>query len=54
MNVSWILLFVGVAVGAAAVRYAAWRRRIDTSDCGTVSDQWLAEQRTHDRHYSER
>ena len=53
MTSGWLILLCGAGIVAGLV-FAARRRRADANECGTVSDQWLAEQRTHDRHYSER
>jgi hypothetical protein len=36
-----------------AVIISSWRRRVEMAELGTVSEQWLAEQRGND-HYSER
>jgi hypothetical protein len=53
MTTVWIMLFL--AVGAmAVVLFTSWRHGIEMTELGTVSQQWLSEQRANDRHYSER
>lgn len=50
-------LWVPILLGAAAVvvlLLTRWRYRVEMAELGTVSEQWLAEQRANDRHYSER
>lgn len=37
-----------------AVIWTSWRRRVEMAELGTVSEQWLAEQRANDRHDSAR
>jgi hypothetical protein len=49
MNPTWILLGVVVAVGIV-VLVASWLRRPQRPELGTVSHQWIAEQRSHDPH----
>ncbi|MBI4885903.1 MAG: hypothetical protein HY824_02315 [Acidobacteria bacterium] len=44
MNAGWIVLGVGVVV-AMVVLAASWLRRDHSFDLGTVSHQWIAEQR---------
>ena len=54
MTVSvWIVVLLAV-VAAVLVVFASWRRGIEMTELGTVSQNWLSEQRAHDRHYSER
>ena len=51
------MVWIGVLLAgcvAAAILLTSWRHRIDMAELGTVSDNWLAEQRANDRHYSER
>jgi hypothetical protein len=46
---------IGLLLGAMAVIILrSWRRRVEMAELGTVSEQWLAEQRTNDRHESAR
>jgi hypothetical protein len=48
---------IGLLLGAGAmavILLRSWRRRVEMAELGTVSEQWLAEQRANDRHYSER
>ena len=52
MSALWIGVLVAVAITVYLVR--SWRRRLEMADHGTVSEQWLAEQRVNDRHYTER
>src|SRR5687767_7793915 len=49
----WLVLIVA-AVATALVVFASWRHGIEMTELGTVSQNWLSEQRAHDRHYSER
>ena len=53
MTVVWIGLLLG-AGAMAVIIFMSWRRRVEMAERGTVSDQWLAEQRANDRHDSER
>ncbi len=49
-----VLVWVGVVIGVGAliVAYLLSRRnRLEYSDLGTMSEQWLAEQRANDRPY---
>jgi Tfp pilus assembly protein PilE len=48
-----VLLILAVLATAVAV-FASWRQGIEMTELGTVSQNWLSEQRAHDRHYSER
>lgn len=52
-SVVWIGLLLG-AGAMAIIIFTSWRRRAEMADLGTVSEQWLAEQRANDRHYSAR
>jgi hypothetical protein len=49
----WVMLILAV-VATAVVAFASWRHGIEMTELGTVSQNWLSEQRAHDRHYSER
>ena len=53
MTAIWLGLFLSGLVVAFVVA-AARRHRVGMSDLGSVSEQWIAEQRANDRHYSER
>jgi len=44
VNAGWIAALVGLAV-AVVMLATTWFRRGDDSDLGTVSHQWIAEQR---------
>jgi hypothetical protein len=46
---AWILLGVVIAVGIVVVA-ASRLRRDPRLELGTVSNQWIAEQRSHDPH----
>lgn len=49
-----ILVWVGAAVAAGAllIAFVASRRgRVEYAELGTMSEQWLAEQRANDRPY---
>ena len=52
MTVVWIGLLVGGSAMAIILR--SWRRRVEMAELGTVSEQWLAEQRANDRNDSAR
>jgi hypothetical protein len=45
---------IGLLLGAGAMAVILLRswRRVEIAELGTVSEQWLAEQRTNDRHES--
>jgi hypothetical protein len=46
---------IGLLLGAGAIAVIilrSWRRRVEMAELGTVSEQWLAEQRTNGRHES--
>ena len=49
MTVVWIGLLLG-AGAVAVIILTSWRRRVEMAELGTVSAQWLAEQRANDRH----
>jgi len=53
MNALWIVVGLGVAA-AFVIAVASWRRRQYVADLGTVSTQWMAEQRLHQQHDSQR
>ena len=44
VNAAWIALGIGLAVAVAALA-KSWVRRYQGVDLGTVSDQWMAQQR---------
>ena len=44
MNTVWIVVGLGVA-GAIIIALTLWHRRDQQSDLGSVSNQWVAEQR---------
>ena len=53
MTMAWIVLIVGL--GAPIFVFVRSRQhRIDTAELGSVSQQWLAEQRNHDGDWSTR
>ena len=42
---------IGLLLGAGAmavILLRSWRRRVEMAELGTVSEQWLAEQRAND------
>jgi hypothetical protein len=49
----WTVLILA-AIATAVLIFASWRHGIEMTELGTVSQNWLSEQRAHDRHYSER
>ena len=53
MTIVWIGLLLGACVMTITV-LRSWRHRVAMTELGTVSEQWIAEQRANDRHYSER
>ena len=53
VTVVWIGLLVG-AGAMAIIIWTSWRRRVEMAELGTVSEQWLAEQRANDRNDSAR
>ena len=53
MTIWWVVLGLG-GIGALWFIVSSWRRRRRDGDMGTLSDQWMAEQRLrkdgdHDR-----
>lgn len=49
-----VLIWIGVAVAAGAglvAIIASRRNRVEYAELGTMSEQWLAEQRANDRPY---
>jgi hypothetical protein len=44
MSAGWLALFVGLALAAVAIASSLFRRHAPV-DLGTVSHQWIAEQR---------
>ena len=46
MTVVWGLLLGAGAM--AVIIFRSWRRRVEMAELGTVSEQWLAEQRAND------
>ena len=53
MNSFWIALIL-IAAAAVIAMLTTFRRRIDLAELGAVSEHWLSEQRSNERHYSER
>ena len=53
MNVAWIVLGIGVAVAVLMIT-TSWRRRDQQRDLGSVSHQWIAEQRMGQGHDPQR
>jgi hypothetical protein len=53
MSAVWIAAGLGVTAVLGIV-IASWRRRQYVADLGTVSTQWMAEQRLHAQHDSQR
>lgn len=52
MSILWIV--VALCVVAAVVAFAAsWHRRHQRADLGTLSNQWMAEQRLGSGHRSQ-
>jgi hypothetical protein len=50
VTVVWELLLGAGAMAVIILR--SWRRRVEMAELGTVSEQWLAEQRSNDGHDS--
>lgn len=52
MTALWLGIII---VGGLAATFAltSWRRRTDKTELGTISDQWLSEQRGNSRHHSQ-
>ena len=49
----WIgLLFTACVLSVLIL--LSWRRRVQMTELGSVSEQWLIEHRGYDRHYPER
>jgi len=44
MNVGWMAVLIGLALALVAIA-SSWFRRHEPLDLGTVSHQWIAEQR---------
>jgi hypothetical protein len=53
VNAAWIVLGIGVAVAVLTLT-TSWRRRDQELDLGSVSHQWIAEQRMGQGHDSRR
>jgi hypothetical protein len=53
VNAGWILLALGIA-GAVVMLAASWVRRDRSPDLGSVSHQWIAEQRLGQSQNSQR
>jgi hypothetical protein len=51
-----VTLWIGLLLSSCviAVVILTWRRRVQMAELGTVSAQWLSEQRGNGRHYSDR
>jgi hypothetical protein len=50
-------IWIGLLLAAGATVFmvvTSWRHRIEMAELGSVSEQWLAEQRANDRYHSER
>ena len=54
MNAGWIVLGIGVAVAIVMLATSWLRRYQDDLDLGTVSHQWIAEQRPGQGHDQQR
>jgi hypothetical protein len=54
VNAAWIVLAVGAAAVAMLMFTTSWRRRDQEVDLGSVSHQWIAEQRLGQGHDSQR
>lgn len=52
MTVFAIVILASVVVSVVVL--TSWRRRIDITELGSMSANWVAEHRSNDRHYSER
>ena len=50
MNTIWVVLSLCLGAVAFAI-VMMMRNRIDTTELGTVSTQWLSEQRAQDRDF---
>lgn len=53
MNTVWIVVGLGIAGGFIAL-IASWHRRGQQAELGSVSHQWLAEQRLGQAHDPQR
>jgi hypothetical protein len=53
VNAVWIVLGLGIAV-AVLMFATSWLRRAQDVDLGSVSDQWIAEQRLGQGHDPQR
>jgi len=53
MSTAWIAILLVLCI-AVIIALKAARRRTDSAERGTVSERWLAEQRSTDRNYTER
>jgi hypothetical protein len=53
MNAGWMAVLVGLVLALVAIA-SAWFRRHEQFDLGTVSHQWIAEQRFGAGHDSRR
>ena len=51
MSTLWVILSVCLGLVALAMIVASLRNRIDTTELGNVSTQWLSEQRAQDRDF---
>lgn len=54
MTAVWLGILVFGIVAVFIVGMASRRHRMGMAELGSVSEQWIAEQRANDRHYSER
>ena len=46
-----LALILFAAAATAVIAFVNWRSRLDMTDLGHVSHQWLAEHRGNDRYY---
>jgi hypothetical protein len=53
VNTAWIVLGIGIAI-VMIMLTTPWRRRDRQRDLGSVSHQWIAEQRMGQGHDSQR
>jgi hypothetical protein len=54
VNAAWIVLGIGGVAVAMLILTTSWRRRDRGRDLGSVSHQWMAEQRIEHGHDSRR
>jgi hypothetical protein len=54
VNAAWIILGIGVVAVVMLMLTRSWRRRHQGLDLGSVSHQWIAEQRMGQGHDSQR